>query len=134
MKLDFRIDWGYQYLYSRRHYHPVYLWDGQLDCNGGRIEETYQLDYPVIWYGPGHCAHETKLAEPKWKSRTRRGLSGVRFVADADENATFHLTTLSGTFDFSAKFKSYTGYSPSEFRKKANSHYGDFFHTPLNLI
>ena len=103
MKLDFRIDWGYQYLYSRRHYHPVYLWDGQLDCNGGRIEETYQLDYPVIWYGPGHCAHETKLAEPKWKSRTRRGLSGVRFVADADENATFHLTTLSGTFDFSAK-------------------------------
>ena len=62
MKLDFRIDWGYQYLYSRRHYHPVYLWDGQLDCNGGRIEETYQLDYPVIWYGPGHCAHETKLA------------------------------------------------------------------------
>ena len=103
MKLDFRIDWGYQYLYSRRHYHPVYLWDGQLDCNGGRIEETYQLDYPVIWYGPGHCAHETKLAEPKWKSRTRRGLSGVRFVADADENATFRLTTLSGTFDFSAK-------------------------------
>ena len=48
MKLDFRIDWGYQYLYSRRHYHPVYLWDGQLDCNGGRIEETYQLDSPGI--------------------------------------------------------------------------------------
>lgn len=38
------------------------------------------------------------------------------------------------SFDFSAKFKSYTGYTPSEFRKKANSHYKDFFHTPLNLI
>ena len=103
MKLDFRIDWGYQYLYSRRHYHPVYFWDGFLECANGTIEETYQLDYPVIWYGPGHCAHETRLPAPEWESRTRRGLSGVRFVAEVGDCTTFHLHTLSGDFDFSAK-------------------------------
>ena len=37
-------------------------------------------------------------------------------------------------FDFSAKFKSYTGLSPSEFRRKAQAPYRDFFHTPLTLI
>ena len=42
MKLDFRIDWGYQYLYSRRHYHPVYIWDGSLTCQGGAIEKLYR--------------------------------------------------------------------------------------------
>ena len=82
MKLDFRIDWGYQYLYSRRHYHPVFLWDGHLECDSGTITECYALDYPVIWYGPGHCAHETRLAGPSCKSRTRRGLAGVRFVTE----------------------------------------------------
>ncbi len=103
MRLDFRIDWGYQYLYSRRHYHPVYLWDGFLECRNGTVEETYQLDYPVIWYGPGHCAHETRLPAPEWKSRTRRGLSGIRFVAEVGDGTTFHLHTLSGDFSFSAK-------------------------------
>ena len=48
MKLDFRIDWGYQYLYSRRHYHPVYCWDGTLECTDGTIQKCWQLDYPVI--------------------------------------------------------------------------------------
>lgn len=37
-------------------------------------------------------------------------------------------------FDFSAKFKNYTGLPPSEFRKKAQEPFRDFFHTPLNLI
>ena len=53
MTLDFRIDWGYQYLYSRRHYHPQYIWDGSLDCENGEIKEIYSLDYPVIWFRPG---------------------------------------------------------------------------------
>ena len=53
MKLDFRIDFGYQYLYSRRHYHPVYVWDGSLSCEGGRIDKSFRLDYPVIRFGPG---------------------------------------------------------------------------------
>ena len=102
MKLDFRIDWGYQYLYSRRHYHPVYVWDGNISCQGGSIEKVYQLDYPVIWFGPGHCAKETLLPQPQWQSRTKRGMAGVRIEAEADENAVFHLHTASGSFSFSA--------------------------------
>jgi len=101
--LDFRIDWGYQYLYSRRHYHPEYCWDGGLSCVGGEILETYRLDYPVVWYGPGLSAVETPLSGPQWTSRTRRGIAGMRFVARADEDAVFTLTTASGTFSFTAR-------------------------------
>ena len=101
--LDFRIDWGYQYLYSRRHYHPEYLWHGNLACEGGEILETYKLDYPVVWYGPGLSAIETPLPKPEWESRTKRGLAGARFVARVTEDAVFTLTTVSGTFTFSAK-------------------------------
>lgn len=103
MKLDFRIDWGYQYLYSRRHYHPVYVWDGDICCQGGRIEKVFQLDYPVIWFGPGHCAKKTPLPAASWKSRTKRGMAGIRIEAEADEQAMFHLNTASGSFSFSAK-------------------------------
>ena len=102
MKLNFRVDWGYQYLYSRRHYHPVYIWDGSISCDGGSIEKVFQLDYPVIWYGPGHCAKETLLPGTQWQSRTKRGMAGVRIEAEADENAVFHLRTASGSMSFSA--------------------------------
>ena len=102
MKLDFRIDWGYQYLYSRRHYHPTYIWDGNLSCENGTILETYQLTYPVIWFGPGQSARETKLDKPEWKNQTKRRLAGVRFVAEVDENTEFTLATVSGTFHFKA--------------------------------
>jgi len=103
MQLDFRIDWGYQYLYSRRHYHPTYIWNGILSCENGKILETYQLTYPVLWFGPGQSAKETKLDSPKWESRTKRRLAGVRFVADVNEDTVFVLTTASGTFRFMAK-------------------------------
>ncbi len=102
MTLDFRIEWGYQYLYSRRHYHPVYNWDGRLECSGGSIQSTYKLDYPVVWYGPGHCAVETALPQPCWKSSTKRGISGVRVVAETDGAAVFTIYTNSGTFSFTA--------------------------------
>jgi len=103
MKLDFRIDWGYQYLYSRRLYHPTFIWDGNLTVDGGKIDEIYQLTYPYSWYGIGHSAKEAKLDSPAWKSTTKRGLSGIRIVADVDEGAVFHLNTMSGSFDFTAK-------------------------------
>ena len=103
MKLIFRIDWGYQYLYSRRHYHPYYHWDGHLECSNGVIEKVFQLDYPVIWFGPGHCAKETLLESACWKSTTHRGLAGIRVEADVAEDAVFKLVTLSGTFEFKAK-------------------------------
>ena len=103
MKLDFRIDWGYQYLYSRRHYHPTYVWDGELLCEEGKIASVFQLDYPVIWFGPGHCAKETPLPNAQWKSRTKRGMAGVRIEAEVTENTVFHLSTASGSFSFCAK-------------------------------
>ena len=103
MKIDFRIDWGYQYLYSRRHYHPFYHWDGHLECSGGTIEKVFQLDYPVLWFGPGHCAKETPLPAPCWKSTTHRGLAGIRVEADVADDAVFTLVTLSGTFKFKAQ-------------------------------
>ena len=102
MKLNFRIDWGYQYLYSRRHYHPYYHWDGHLECSDGKIEKVFQLDYPVIWYGPGYTAKETPLDSPVWKSTTHRGMAGIRIEADVPEDAIFKLVTLSGTFTFKA--------------------------------
>ena len=103
MKLNFRIDWGYQYLYSRRHYHPYYHWDGHLECLDGVIEKVFQLDYPVIWFGPGHCAKEKLLESACWESTTHRGLAGIRVEADVAEDAVFKLVTLSGTFEFKAK-------------------------------
>ena len=103
MKLDFRIDFGYQYLYSRRHYHPQYVWDGELRCEGGKINKTVQLDYPVLWFGPGHTARETVLEGPQWKARTKRGLTGVRFETEVDEEAVFTLETTAFSMTFSAK-------------------------------
>ena len=101
--LDFKIDWGYLYLYSRRHYHPQYIWDGELTCEGGEILESYQLEYPLAWYMPGYCPTETKLAAPRWESRTKRGYAGARFVAKVTADAVFTLKTVSGTFTFTAK-------------------------------
>jgi hypothetical protein len=101
--LDFRIDWGYQYLYSRRHYHPIYIWDGDLACDNGKITGCWQLEYPVIWYGPGHSARETRLDAPRWRSRTRRGMAGIRVEAEVDPDAVFTLTTCSGIFTFTAE-------------------------------
>lgn len=102
MVLDFRIDWGYQYLYSRRHYHPQFIWDGELKCENGTIQSIWQLDYPVIWYGPGHCAKETKLNRPQWKSRTKRGLAGIRIQAEIEDDAVFVLETASACVTFCA--------------------------------
>lgn len=93
MKIDFRIDWGYQYLYSRRHYHPFYHWDGHLECSDGVIEKVFRLDYPVLWFGPGHCAKETPLDSPCWECTTHRRLAGIRVVADVAADAAFRLVT-----------------------------------------
>jgi hypothetical protein len=103
MKIDFRIDWGYQMLYSRRHYHPFYLWDGCLECSGQAALKVNQFEYPPAWWGPCHSAIETPLSKPEWKSSTRRKISGIRVEADCSEDAVFKLTTLSGVFEFSAK-------------------------------
>lgn len=107
MKLDFRIDFGYQYLYSRRHYHPLFIWDGSLDCEGGKIKDSYTLEYPYQWWGITETAKETKLKKPEWKLETKRAMRGVRIIAEIDEKeaakTVFHLRTASVNVDFIAE-------------------------------
>lgn len=100
--LDFRIDWGYQYLYSRRHYHPIYKWDGKLTCQDGIIERTFQLDYPLVIFGPGQSAIETELPSPQWHCQTKRGIAGIRFLTRVTEKTRFTLETVMGTITFTA--------------------------------
>lgn len=102
MKIDFRIDWGYQMLYSRRHYHPVYHWDGHLECNDFSEMKLSMLEYPPAWWGPCHTAIETPLEGLQWKSATRRKIAGVRVKTECSETAKFNIVTLSGNFEFTA--------------------------------
>ncbi len=102
MKLNFRIDFGYQYLYTRRTYHPTYIWDGSISCNKGKILKSYSLEYPNIWYGPVLNANDTPLAEPRWKITTKRRLAGVRFECDVDDESIFTFNTASAKLSFSA--------------------------------
>ena len=102
MLLDFRIDWGYQFLYSRVSYHPEFIWDGRLDCKGGTIEKSFHLAYPYVVFGPGHSAVEEPLEAPEWKSRTQNTFDGMRFVADAPDDAAFTFKTASCSFEFTA--------------------------------
>lgn len=103
MKINFIINWGYQYLYSRKHYHPVFVWDGKLSVKDGNIENVYKLDYPYIWYGIPHSPKETRLSGAEWRDRTKREFSGIRVEADVAEDAEFLLSTVSGEFSFYAK-------------------------------
>jgi len=101
--LDFRIDWGYQMLYSRRQYHPIYRWDGHLECSENVPLRVSALDYPPSWWGPCLSPTETPLDKPEWQCATRRKVAGIRVRTECGENAGFKLVTLSGSFAFSAK-------------------------------
>ncbi len=101
--MNFRIDWGYQYLYSRRTYHPTYVWDGELDCENGKINKIFKLDYPVCWFGPIYTAKETLLENNSWKDKTKRGMSGIRVEADTSDDTVFHLKTKTACVSFPAK-------------------------------
>lgn len=107
MKLDFRIEWGYHFLYSNRHYHPELVWDGRLTCTQGAIKEAYQLEYlrPNInlHFGPGLCAKETLLPAPEWESRTCNWIAGIRFIAEVENGAEFHLQAGEHTVTFTAE-------------------------------
>ncbi|MGI8907982.1 MAG: hypothetical protein ACR2IE_16005 [Candidatus Sumerlaeaceae bacterium] len=101
--LDFRVDWGYAFVYSRRHYHPEYCWDGEIRCDGGQIDSVYQVEYPYTWWGPVHTAKERLLEGLTWRSTTRRGIAGIRIVAQCDNNCEFIVNTEQGQFRFSAE-------------------------------
>lgn len=107
MNIHFRVDWGYQYLYSRRHYHPVYVWDGNLKCSDGNITKIQLLDYkskfPVGICGPALCPEKTELPSPNWVCSTKRDVKGIEVESDVGEDNVFTLTTASGQFVFSTK-------------------------------
>ena len=103
MILDFRIEWGYQILYSRRHYHPQYIWDGHLDCENGKLTSLCLYHYPRCISGPTSCPREIPLPGSSWKETTRRALSGLHVKAETEPDAVFHLVTASGSFDFTAR-------------------------------
>jgi len=101
--MNFRIDWGYQYLYSRRTYHPTLVWDGKLDCENGKIDKIFRLDYPVCWFGPIYTPNETLIKGNSWQNKTKRGVSGIRVEADACDDTVFHLKTETANVSFTAK-------------------------------
>ena len=103
MKLDFRIEWGYQILYSRRHYHPFYCWDGKLECENGSLDKLALYHYPRSISGPVNSAVETPLEGNSWQETTRRAISGLHVIADGEADTVFHLHTASGDFDFTAE-------------------------------
>ncbi|MBO5649716.1 MAG: hypothetical protein J6S76_07360 [Clostridia bacterium] len=103
MKVEFRVDWGYVYLYLEDDYLPIYKWDGHLTCDKGTIEEIYYLEYPFVRFGPLRDAIETKLDKPEWKSETRRRLAGIRVCAEVEEDSVFTLHTMMGSFAFEAR-------------------------------
>ncbi len=93
MKINFRIDWGSQFLYSVIPNHPAYIWDGKISCKNGEIKEIYRLEYPKIWFGPVYSAKERKMEVPVWTDRNQRFLSGIRVVAEVKEDAVFLFET-----------------------------------------
>ena len=100
MKLDFRIEWGYNVLYSRRHYHPVYCWDGSLDCEKGTLGKLALYHYPRSISGPVNSPVETPLEGNCWQESTRRGLSGLHVTATGSRETRFTLHTVSGDIGF----------------------------------
>ena len=72
MKIDFRIDVGYQYANSSKQYHPVFVWDGILKVDKGEIIKTFKLDYPFSPFGTGRTPTETLLDRPEWRFSTQR--------------------------------------------------------------
>lgn len=103
MKVDFRIDLGYQLPYSRKQYHPVFIWDGSLSVDKGEILKTYKIEYPYMWFGNAKSPKYVELDGPKWKLNTKRSIEGLRFIAEVEEDAVFTFKTVSCEFTFTAK-------------------------------
>jgi len=103
MRLEFNLDFGYRFLYSRRHYHPEYCWDGTIECTDGKILSLGRLTYPESNYGPVHSPAETPLEGLEWKLTTHRDQAGIHVTAECSPEAGFVLKTAQGEFAFSAR-------------------------------
>ncbi len=103
MRIEFNLDFGYRFLYSRRHYHPEYVWDGTIECTDGKIVSLGRLTYPESFYGPVHSPAETPLESAEWKLTTHRDQAGIHVTAECSPKAEFVLKTVQGKFTFSAR-------------------------------
>jgi len=103
MRIEFDLVFGYRFLYSRRHYHPEYRWDGTIECTDGEILSLGRRMYPESIYGPVHSPAETPLEGREWKLTTHRDQAGICVTADCTQDASFVLKTAQGHFTFSAK-------------------------------
>jgi hypothetical protein len=103
MRIEFAVDFGYRFLYSRPHYHPEYRWDGKIECTEGKILSVGRLTYSDSIYGPVHSPVETLLPSNEWNFTTHRDMAGVHVVAECSTTAGFSLITAQGTFTFSAR-------------------------------
>ena len=103
MKIEFVINWGYQMLYTRRLYHPVYCWDGKIESsNPEDVLELELLDYPFVWCGLCYCPERTPLPGNEWKNCiTRRGIGGLLVRAECKADTVFTLKNSYGEFRFS---------------------------------
>lgn len=101
--LDFRIEMGYVYTYSRRHYHPVYIWDGNLSVSNGEICKTFLINHTETLSGLTKSPTITPLEKPEWQFSTKRKVMGVQIIAKVNENSVFNLNTASFDCTFTAK-------------------------------
>ncbi len=99
MIIDFRIDFGYSMLYTRRYSHPICVWDGHMDCRHGKILRMYKLEYPFNYSGPAYDAEETPLPNHSWQITTRRNLAGLRIIAEVTDNSIFVFHSSMGDFE-----------------------------------
>ena len=102
-RLSFKIDFGFQMIYSRRQYHAAMKWDGRLVCKNGRILKSDFLEDGKMWSCPCFSPKRIPLDRPEWKITTRRQVHGVAFEVDANEKTSFTLETAAGTWKFTAK-------------------------------
>ncbi len=110
-KVEFRIDWGYQMLYSRRLYHPEYCWDGELTASDPACRMQLELlRYPVCWWGIVYSPETEPVTGNAWQGEhTRRGVGGLAVAAECAGDTVFTLTNRYGRFSFSVRELEETG-------------------------
>jgi len=100
--IRFRVDWGYEILYSRRQYHNLYIWDGHIEISEGKLVQLWKIHYPVLIGGIPHSPKLTEVAGCSWQDSTRRRVSGLLVEAEIGGASRIVLHTASGIFTFPA--------------------------------
>jgi len=102
-KLNFRVDFGFQMVYSRRQYHATMKWDGRLVCENGEILQSYFLEDRKMWSCPCLSPKRVPLDKPEWQITTRRQIHGLAFEVEVTDSTRFCLETMAGIWNFTAR-------------------------------